>query len=385
MAIKDSRGTHQRVIMVGTAFDTRGGISAVVGAYRAGGLFERWPIEYVATHGDGGRLRKLWLALKGLAALACLLAQPGSALMHVHIASRASFWRKAVYMAAGMLAGCPLVFHLHGGGFSQFYEKECGRAGRALVRFFLRRSVAVIVLSERWREWLQSVVAHPRIVCIPNPVAEPAARCGAASAARRVASGTVLFLGKLCPNKGVYDLLEVIAALRSPIPDVRLVCAGDGEIDQVRRLAERLGIEDSVTLTGWIGPEDKALWLKRADVFVLPSYAEGMPMSVLEAMAAGMPVLASAVGGIPDVITDGVNGFLSAPGDKAMLERLLRRLLLDAPLRARVGGAARETVRLRFSSGKVLAQLEALYAALAVERRLPARPAVRIKASKEPA
>jgi glycosyltransferase involved in cell wall biosynthesis len=103
-------------------------------------------------------------------------------------------------------------------------------------------------------------------------------------------------------------------------------------------------------------------------------------MSLLEAMAAGLPVVATEVGGIPDVVTDGVNGFLFRPGDIATLERLLRRLMHDPQLRMRIGTAARETVRLRFSAERVFAQLDEIYAALGLARSagaracMPARP-----------
>ena len=121
--------------------------------------------------------------------------------------------------------------------------------------------------------------------------------------------------------------------------------------------------------------------MNRASVFVLPSYAEGMPMSLLEAMAAGIPTVSSAVGGIPEVVAEGVNGFLIAPGDIAALEGILVRLLRDADLRASVAAAGRETVRLRFGADTVLAALERLYAAegliprqAAVLRGTPRRP-----------
>ena len=101
-----------------------------------------------------------------------------------------------------------------------------------------------------------------------------------------------------------------------------------------------------------------------AAVYVLPSYAEGLPLSLLEAMAAGLPVAATSVGGIPDVVADGINGFLFAPGDSAMLQRLLRRLMHDPELGKRMALAARETVRMRFATERVLAQLDELYGGL---------------------
>jgi glycosyltransferase involved in cell wall biosynthesis len=358
----------RRIIMVGTAFETRGGIAAVVNAYRANGLFERWPVEYVVSHGDGSFARKLRLAAQGAFRYVGLLARPGGALVHVHLASRASFWRKSLFMALALAANARLVLHLHGGGFARFYAAECGGAGRRLVRFFLVRAVAVIVLSERWARWVRSVAGEARIVCLPNPVS--AAPAGAAG---HGPGNTVLFMGRPEHSKGLFDLLEVLARLRSCVPDIRLVCAGDGDLGAARACAERLGIADRVVLTGWLGAEAKARWMNISDVFVLPSYAEGMPMSLLEAMAAGMPVLATAVGGIPDVITEGVNGVLAAPGDRAMLERLLLRLLSDRALRARLGAAARETARLRFAADQCIGQLESLYRELGVQPTRAAR------------
>src|SRR5205814_3990716 len=126
----------------------------------------------------------------------------------------------------------------------------------------------------------------------------------------------ILFLGKLAPSKGIFDLLEAVAALRPDAADVRLVCAGDGDRIAVARYAERLGIADAVKFTGWVGPSGKRALLENAAVFALPSYDETLPMSVLEAMSAGVPVVASPVGGISEVVVDGVSGFLVAPGDK---------------------------------------------------------------------
>jgi glycosyltransferase involved in cell wall biosynthesis len=345
--------------MIGTV--AGGGIATVVNTYRAHGLSERWPIDYIATHSDGGKLLKLLTAVRALLALLLLLARYRHAVLHVHSAARASFWRKSVFMAVGMLARCPVIYHLHDGRFPRFYETECGAVGRRLVRFFLDRAACIIVLSERWQAWMREITRNPRVVCLPNPVALVAER---ADRARR---NLVLFLGRVERDKGVFDLLDALSALRASIPDVELVCAGEGDLELAAEYAERLGIEGAVALPGWVGPAEKQSLLERAAVLVLPSYAEGQPMCLLEAMAAGVPVVASRTGGIPDLVADGVNGFLCAPGDVAALERALRRLVLDPELGRRIASAARETVRLRFAPEGVLARLGEIYAGFGLQ------------------
>jgi glycosyltransferase involved in cell wall biosynthesis len=131
----------------------------------------------------------------------------------------------------------------------------------------------------------------------------------------------------------------------------------------VVRYAERLGIADAVKFTGWVGPSGKRALLENAAVLALPSYDEGLPMSVLEAMSAGVPPVVSPVGALPEAVVDGVSGLLVAPGDTAGLKRALVKLLLDRKLAARMGAAARESVRLRFAPERVIPKLEDLYEA----------------------
>jgi glycosyltransferase involved in cell wall biosynthesis len=211
------------------------------------------------------------------------------------------------------------------------------------------------------RPWVRSVAREAHTVCLLPPVPALAASQVAPYETR---PNLILFLGRLEVSKGIFDLLEAVAAVRAALPDVRLVCAGDGQRIAVARYAERLGIADAVKFTGWVGPSGKRALLETAAVFALPSYDEALPFGLCEAMAAGLPVVASPVGGVPEVVTDGASGFLVAPGDKATLERSLRKLLTDRALGARLGAAARETARLRFAPERSLARLEEIYAAL---------------------
>jgi glycosyltransferase involved in cell wall biosynthesis len=349
------------VVMLGTSFETHGGISSVLQVYRAAGLFDRWPIEFVATHRDGGFVRKLLQVLAALGAFLGLLVRHRRAVLHVHSASRASFWRKSVFMALALAARWPVIFHLHGGGFATFYDAECGPVRRAIVRFFLDRASCIVVVSQRWCAWMHRATRNPRVIAIANPVPLPAAQATAREPA------LVAFTGRYVQSKGVLELITAVAGLAPMVKGLTLECAGSGDVEAIGARAEALGIADRVTLHGWIGREARESLLARATVFVLPSHAEGLPMSLLEAMAAGCPVIATGVGGIPDLIVDGVNGLLVPVGDAPALAAAIHRVVRDRAFAAHLGRAARETVKRRFAPERSLAPLEALYAQLGLE------------------
>ena len=347
------------VVMVGTSFETRGGIGSVLQTYRAAGLFDRWPVDYVATHRDGSHLLRFLKAIDGFFVFLALLCRHPRAVLHVHSASRASFWRKSVFMALALAARWPVIFHLHGGGFATFYDAECGPLRRAIVRFFLARASCIVVVSERWCAWMHRTTRNPNVVTIANPVALPPA-----SAARETA--LVAFTGRCSAAKGVPELLDAAAILGKRFPALRLELAGDGPLEQVRERAESLGIAGRVTLHGWVGPRQRDDMLARATVFVLPSHAEALPVSLLEAMAAGCPVIASAVGGIPDVISEGFNGLLVPPGDPQALARAIGSLLADPALAFAMGRAARATIASRFTAERAVDRVGRIYSNLGV-------------------
>jgi glycosyltransferase involved in cell wall biosynthesis len=346
---------YPRLIMLGAAPETRGSIAAMVDAYRTHGLFRRWPIDYLPTHGDRGPAANAGLALDGLRRFALLLARHRRAVVHLHVSGRGNPARDAAFMAAAHAARCPVVVQLHGAGLERSH-------GGPLMRLLLERAACVLVPCESMRPWVRSIARQAHTECLPNPVSAVSQ-----DFSHEKRPNLILSLGRLEASKGIYDLLEAVAALRGAVPDVRLVCAGDGQRIAVARYAERLGIAEAVKFTGWVGPSGKRALLETAAVFALPSYDEALPMSLCEAMAAGVPAVVSPVGGIPEVVTDGVSGCLVAPGDKATLERQLRRVLTERAFGARLGAAARETARLRFAPERALARLEEIYGALGLQ------------------
>jgi glycosyltransferase involved in cell wall biosynthesis len=223
-----------------------------------------------------------------------------------------------------------------------------------------------VVLSEGWRQWVRSISSNPRVDVIRNPVIAPA-RVPPWDSRRR---GRVLCLGRLNKGKGSYDLLEAAASL-APVAPLELRLGGDGELEQVRERARELGIEDRVHVLGWLRDEAKARELASASVFVLASYNEGLPMSVLEAMAAGLPVVSTRVGGIPEAVSDGIEGYLIDPGDVAALADRLGRLASNPGLARQMGDAARRKVQAIYSAQAVLPRIETIYAASGFRPRIP--------------
>ncbi|MGZ5201214.1 MAG: glycosyltransferase family 4 protein [Telluria sp.] len=344
-----------RVLMLGTALDGRGGVATVVSMLREGGLFEREAVRYVATHTEGGRGAKARAALSGMLRTLgiCLFRRPQ--VVHVHAASNASFLRKSLLLAVARAAGCRTVFHLHGACFDRYAQEQASPLVRRWIRHTLEATSRVIALSPHWAEFLRRYAPRARVVVIPNSVPlPPASRVP-------VEPGRILFLGQIEPRKGIYELLEALAMLAPRHPDVVLAIGGQGEVDEVRRRAAALGIAGRVQLLGWLTGADKQAELARAAIFCLPSHAEGLPMAMLEAMAAGKAVVVTGVGGIPHAVRDGDNGLLVQPGNVASLAEGLGSLLDDDARRQELGERARATIAQEFEAGAVIDRIAAVY------------------------
>lgn len=354
------------VLMVGTDLAGMGGIRTVVEGYIEAGLFDEIDCTYVTTHRPGSHGTKVIAALSGWTWVVVRLATLDSPLVHVHLSSRASFWRKSVVCLLARLFRRPYLLHVHGSEFQQFYD-ECPPLARWIVRLVLAKAVLVVALSEAWRSTLQRMSPRARIEVLMNAVPLPPP-----DELRRRADRepTLLFLGEIARHKGVFELVHAFRAVTDACPRLQLVFAGTGAaMEEVRQLASQAEFGGRIECTGWVESQRKRAELARATIFVLPSHVEGMPMALLEAMSWGLPVIATAVGGVPEMITHEVNGLLVAPGDIAGLAAAISRLMSDAGLRVRLGNAARETIATRFSLNTAFERLLEIYRRFGIQPR----------------
>jgi glycosyltransferase involved in cell wall biosynthesis len=257
-------------------------------------------------------------------------------LLHIHLSVRGSSYRKAILGSFARAFGIPYVIHLHGEGFDHFWASASNTVARAVERL-LNGSNAIIVLGNFWGQVITGRlpnVAH-KIRILPNATPRPRypQQPGASDVVR------ISFLGKLGARKGTPQLVQALAHLRNR-PDWIATLAGDGDVLMTRNQLQLLGISDRVQVPGWLNEGATEALLCQTDILVLPSFSENLPMVIVEAFAHGIAVIATPVGAIPEVVTDGRNGVLVPVGDIGTLATALQRLIEDPELRFRLGQTA---------------------------------------------
>jgi len=305
--------------------------------------------------GIAAQLRLLWQ----LARL-CLGWRPQ--VVHIHTCSWFTFWRNSVDVLLARLLGRPVVLHIHGAQFHKFLASLSPPAAFMARRVFGLAS-RVVVLGEQWKALLDQWAAPAKVRVVPNgvPVAEPLA-------ADPGGDFGIVCLANYELRKGQADLLRALAGLQGG-RGVRLQLLGfesePGQRQALLDLAAELGIAERVDIPGPVTGDDKERRFRSARCFCLPSYDEGLPMAMLEAMAMGMPVVVTAVGAIPEALVDGAEGLIYPAGEVAALAAHLQALL-DDPERCRVlGEAGRKRLICDFSLERSADLLRAVYAELA--------------------
>lgn len=345
---------QKKILMVGTDITTMGGIASVIRDYFDTGLMSRLNVTYVATHRDGSKMAKLGFFLRQVPKV-FLQSFPAN-IVHIHTSHGWSYRRLVTILVGAKLIGKKIILHVHGSEFDRYYHKA-GKVERAIIRFGLRTADTVIALSSDWKMKLHTIEPQANILVIRNAVDHSRYL---PSTEREIHSpANVLFLGRLGDRKGIYDLLEAIAEL--DLSAIEFVLAGDGDVERVRAIVSERGWQKQVAVPGWVGPEDKIALLGAADLYVLPSYHEGLPISVLEAMAAGLPVISTPVGGIPEAVIDNRNGYLIPPGNHRMLAERIRDALGDRVRWKRMSDASLLLAREDFDTSIAESRLQELY------------------------
>lgn len=288
-----------------------------------------------------------------------LLNSSPIALVHINLASNGSTYRKFLFSQLCQFAGVPYLLHLHGAEYVSFYSRS-GLVGQWVIHRLFSGACKVIVLGEYWARFVKKEldVDPLKVVVLPNAV-KKVASVHAQAIREKV---KILFLGRVGARKGVPELLGALAA-----PELKDHCgwhaviAGDGDVEFYKNEANEKGLSGKVSFPGWVGVAEVEELLTSSDILVLPSHAENQPLSMLEGMGAGLAVIATPVGAVPEVIRDGVNGLLVPVGDADALAKALARVVGSQELRLKLGQQARLDFEKTYDISKYRDKLETIY------------------------
>lgn len=352
-----------KVLMIGESPLLRGGIASVQKL-----IFENTSSDIIFTHiatvsayPKDPNLPKIFNFCWAIGRLLLHLIKRDGDLIHIHISERGSAYRKLIIGFIALLFRTPFILHAHGSEFHLFYSQQAAII-KWIMTWVFRRCDTFIALSESWKKfYLDNFgLLSQQVIVMKNPVKLPL-QIPARQSYNKV---KFVFLGRIGERKGAFDLIRAFASLPKNLIDAsELVLAGDGEGNVARSLVKELSLEYCVTILDWLDSHQRDELLAKANVFVLPSYNEGLPMSLLEAMSWALPVITTPVGGIPELITHEYNGLLVQPGNVSQLSASIKKLIQDESLRISLGDEAIKSI-VPFSVEKYCRHLVEIYQAI---------------------
>lgn len=347
---------NQKILMIGP--DSQGGITSVINLLLNNGLSSRVQLLPSYIGGDLTCMIKYFFVFL-IQYISTLFSDKSLQVIHIHSASRGSFLRKTIIFYLAKLFSKKVIFHLHGAEFNIFYDKS-NRIVKQIIRDILNKSDLILVLSKRWKSDIAKKCSNPNIKVLYNPTKVKKINL------RNSDKVNVLFMGRLGKRKGAYDIVEAAKYIDNKL--VKINMYGDGEINELRELVQKNGLNDKLDIPGWIKGDDIEKAYRNSDIYILPSYNEGLPMSVLEAMSYGLPIISTPVGGTPEAVEDGINGYLIQPGDYKALAEKIDFLSNNKLIRDKMSQQSHFMAGERFDVKVIVKQLEDIYDFMTVNK-----------------
>ena len=358
-------------LLLGPSRDAISGVATHLNCLLGSPLAERFDLVHLQVGSEGreeGRLARLWRLAASPFQLAAAIVRYDAALVHINTSLDArGYFRDAAYLAVAKLLGARVVYQMHD---NLFRVLEAPRSAFAPGLAWLARwPDAVVVLSEREAQAWRARGAAAALHVVPNGIdCAPFLRQNRA-APDPAAPLRLIYVGRLAPRKGLLEAIEALRLVRGHGIAARLVVAGSGpEEPRLREHVRESGVTRDVSFVGPAYGEQKARLLAQADALLLPSYSEGLPYALLEAMAAGVVPVVTPVGAIPEVVKQGEHGLFVEPRDAEAIAEAIARLARDRMSLARMSAACRKRAAAEYSLERLAQHFSALYAALCPAR-----------------
>lgn len=357
-----------KVLMIGPGEGIGGGISTLIQNFLPG-LMKKVPVFYIHSVSRrplkySGRFsfQNVLIAFSQYFRFLIALLRVRPNIIHLHTSQGIAWIKDTFFIIIGKAVLCQIVLHMHGGNFEKLYD-NFPYILQLYTRWIFRLTDVVIAVSSEWKNRLARLIPVEKIFVLRNCIDIQGIR--PKSSYPSADTVNILFLGRVGQQKGAFDLLDAIQQIKSKHLKIHVWMVGpeevEGDNEYARTYLENHKLMDICELVGVVSKEKADQFYQNADIFVLPSHYEGLPMVVLEALAAGLPVVATPVGGIPEVVHDGYNGYLTPIRNPTNLASNLVNLINDAGTRKTMGLRSREIAEQMLSIEIYVEKLEKLY------------------------
>lgn len=342
---------RKKILIIATSPKTRGGVSSVLRIIQRSDLWKKYSCHWLSTHRDSSAIVKI--VYFAIAFILFHILLPFYDIVHLNFSYGFSIHRKYILFRIAKFFRKKTVIHLHcGNQLERLWNKE--------YDYMFKHANRTLVLSQGIKDAILRKIGvdySEKITVLYNP-------CPEICINRDNDCNNILFLGRLVKEKGYRELLEAFSSVHKRHRDWTLTICGTGETEQAKFLCEQYGCKDAVSFPGWVSDEKKAGYLSTSSILCLPSYEEGFPICILEAWSAGVPVIASSVGAIPELLKDGDNGILVRPRDVQSLENAIVKLISEPVLRQVLSENALYLAKTKLSEEVFISSLDHIYNSL---------------------
>lgn len=348
----------EKILVISVSNHAKGGVASVVTTFmQSEYLNSKFDIHYFHSH-DPKSFTSKWITwFISLICFPFLLLSRKFRVAHIHGSLKGSLFRKSCFLFWLKLFRIPTIYQCHAAQVEGYFNSKNDMQLK-IIRFIFSLFTLRLCLGKKSVGLFEDKTSSKWDVLF-NPVPDITVL------REKQDTCNFTFMGELTKRKGIEDLLEAFSQCNNE--HARLLVAGNGDIDTLKAHCRALGIENKVDFLGWINNSEKLHLLAKTDVVVLPSYAEGLPMSILEAMSVGLPVITTPVGAVEDAITDHEHGLLIKPGNINDLCLALNELVSDDEKREYLGNNAKLKFQQCFEVDVVAKELAGYYTKLVPE------------------
>lgn len=313
--------------MVGSDLSVKGGMTSVVESFLNNDFKGKINIQYVPTHLENvSTVNKMIFFMKSLFTIVKSLIFNDISIAHIHMSERGSFFRKYIVFILARMFHKKVIIHLHGAEFKEFYY-NVNKIIKKMILHLLKSSDKVLVLGDSWENFIKELDNSIDTVILRNSVKYPIEKVEFNGS-----NINILFLAMIIKRKGIFDLIEAAKIIKNNENlknyNIKFIIAGTGEEEgTAKQKVKEYGLQEYFDFKGWVNKQEKIQLLKESQIFVLPSYNEGLPVAILEAMSYGLPIVATDVGSVRDAVIDNYNGILINAGDIKALAKSIEEII----------------------------------------------------------